>query len=348
MNKRTNQAMKILLNGKEELGKETDKLASLTDKLAKKKEKLQISTWEEKAKTESEVAAAEEKAEKEDEFPWLLPDENEVFQDDPKVVTASKAPKKSFVTSFKQVGETKNRQRFPMKQLLITVTIAVVMGLGFGTAALKFMSNGGEQANGEPAPQTADAGTSLPVSGTVKEGAGNNASADPQAAAGSFSTYVVQAGKFSTKEGADAVKQDLAGKGYPAVSVQDQNAYYVYAGAAADKAQAQAMSKEFQSKSIDAWGGKQTTWNLPSELKSYSKQILALSALSADAAAGNTLDKSELANTAKAISQMPAKDAKAAAFKKELQSAAETLAANSDQNGGWKSQQSLLNAFSGN
>ncbi|MCD7032916.1 SPOR domain-containing protein [Metabacillus sp. GX 13764] len=335
MDKQTNRALKIILNGKEEISNGKGKLASLMDKSSAKKEKLTVSTWEEKAK--SETAAAEEKAEK-DEFPWLLPDESDIYEEDPKVVAPpkSKGPKKTLPVSFRKLGEGKSRREFPLKQLLITAVIAVAMGLGFGTMALKFMSADPEA---QGAAQGGGSNPSLPASVSSQT---NEPAQKPAAGGAALATYVVQAGKFSSEGSADSAKNSLISKGYPSVKVKEQDSYFVYAGLAGEKGQAQAIGKGITEDGIEAWGGKAKSWTIPKEAKAFEKDILTLSSLSADAAAGNPADASAVAAAIQKIEKLPS-----SSFAGKLKEAAEALKKSPDAKGGKESQQILLTALAG-
>ena len=100
MDKQTSDTVKIKINGKDR---------PVSDKESKNEE-YQISSWEEKLQAEKEMASAKKE---EEDFPWLLPDEDDsVFEDDPKVVTPKKKKilSNSTVTPFVYSKKTK---KFP-------------------------------------------------------------------------------------------------------------------------------------------------------------------------------------------------------------------------------------------
>ncbi|MFC0270164.1 hypothetical protein ACFFIX_01650 [Metabacillus herbersteinensis] len=133
MDKPSSEPIRIKINGKEREITESKK------NNRELKGEIPFSSWQEKINSEHEVASAKQ----EEEFPWLLPDEDEVYKEDPKVVTPFKKKKQTSnqtITPYQYSSKKKNPS-YPLKQLVSIIIFAIVLGVGFGFIALNFLSN---------------------------------------------------------------------------------------------------------------------------------------------------------------------------------------------------------------
>ncbi|MCY8517817.1 SPOR domain-containing protein [Bacillus atrophaeus] len=324
--KASEKALKVTINGKEETVFEDDHSEEKQDK------SVTFSNWEERRKAEQEIAASQEETSKidEDEFNWDS-QEDEVFKEDPKVVPPYKKKKKAGapLQSKKKTGPGK-----PVKRLVTTVAFAAVLGTGLGLFALNLSGN--KEASAPAAAsqgsqgQTAKAGDAAADSQTGS-GAEQTGQAD-----GTYKTYAVQAGKFSSETGAETLAKQLTEKGYSAVSLSKDDGYtYVIAGLAAEKDMSQKLGQSLIDSDFEAWGGKELSLSIDQDMTDSFKET---SELSAKAIIGSEVPKSSVEKIEKSLSKTDAgkteqKEAILQALKELEDPSAES---------GWKAQQLLL------
>ncbi|RZI53204.1 SPOR domain-containing protein [Aeribacillus pallidus] len=269
---------------------------------------LKVSSWEEKVKAEKEMAASEDKNEEETSFPWILPDDEEDKKENPKIAFSKN-----------------NSRTLPpkIKNYVISIIFAVILGLSFGVLALQFISN-----------------DSMPVSSELRDVSKSpqvsNASAPSGAENIVFEVYMVQAGKFTKKEGAETVSGQIKAKGLPSVIVPQGGDHYVFVGAALDKKTAEELKNMAESHQIETfvkkmkWEGKVEN----EKTKTVVEEMLKLSSSFVNGTAPEQEKVESLLNEAGQI-----KDDSILAAVKKLQtekSANEQL---------WSLQQSLLDFF---
>ena len=226
---------------------------------------LNVSSWEEKARAEREMAAANDWKEDEQSFPWVLPDDDSI-KDDPKVVV----PKKK--TAVK------------MKQYVYSIMFAVILGFSFGVLALQLIQN--------DLPATEEPEDSLQSTSGTNSAHDNEETADGKKV--HFQLFMIQAGKFTKREGAETTVQQLQDKGVPASFIQQKDGYYVFVGTAADKETATALKKMLTAKQIEAFV-KEMKWEKEvknEKTKAVFEKLVALSSLSFSA--GGIMDQQEI------------------------------------------------------
>lgn len=335
MDKRAH-AMKVKINGEERnwKGKNNRKKGKKVEEA--EKPDIPVTSWNEKAMAEQEAAASN--AEKEDEFTWVLPeDDGEVFQDDPKVVAVKKVSSKSKHSPYFSTGKKVHLSAYPFKQYAITIVLAIVLGVSFGFLALNFMSDedlpaalqtGAGQAEGEAA---------------APEAAGGDAGAG--AAEQTIQLYFAQIGKFSSKEGADATAADLKAKGFPAAAVEEDGSYFVYGGVGNEKQEADGLSNVYKSSSIDTWSGKTADFSVKSneDASAFIGHFKTLVTLSSAAVEGNGKEvKSKSEAVLSELGKLKPKDESLVSMKKELTDVSSLLAEGADEKTGWAAQQKLM------
>ena len=138
MDKQTSNTIKIKINGTESAKAQSEETI----------EEIPFTSRDEKLEAEKEVASAKQPLDKEDEFPWLLPEvgEDEVFMDDPKVVTPVKEKKtlsNQTVTSYLYPNKNKSNFRkkivqMPLKRVLMILFNGSRIGLAVWLCGLEF------------------------------------------------------------------------------------------------------------------------------------------------------------------------------------------------------------------
>lgn len=258
--------LKVMINGKEETIYGTAK-AEAQEK--NKEKKLTFSNWEEKRKAEQEISASKEDGKPEtDEFTWAEPDgEEAVFKDDPKVVTP-------YQKKHEAKGSQKAKRTFsyPVKRFAMTIIFAVLLGTGLGVFALNLASDKGE------VPASGSLGANAEDGGAVKAGDSDDGKQAAGEAGADFKGFAVQAGKFSSKEGAETMASQIVEKGYAAVPLAKDDGYYVIAGITGEKQMTSQLGQILIDRDFDAWGGKELSFSLDSDLSPAFKEAAELSA----------------------------------------------------------------------
>ncbi|MFS0822537.1 hypothetical protein [Bacillus sp. 1P02SD] len=308
-----------------------------------------------------EVAAAQE--EEEDDFTWVLPDENlknhsSKEKDIPVIpiedLRHTKGPSKLEYIPKKKKGF----QLFALKQFSISIVLAVVLGIGFGIMILKIVEgvNAGSAQNETPSQPTNE----TPPSSEKQQDtpASNPVAIDLE----TLSTGVVQGGTFSTVENANTRVDEIKGKGFAAVTVEMDGAFYVIAGIGAEQSSVSGIKTEYKeafpdffSKTYEVPGGSYTNaGKADSEAIKVDLPVFKeLATLSSQAFGTGSIDNGQWENLAKQIATV--KEIKTNNLHEQLQKFHTDVQTAFTQlqeykNGGdqktlWQSQQSLLNAY---
>ncbi|PGT88170.1 MULTISPECIES: SPOR domain-containing protein [Bacillaceae] len=329
MDKQTSDTVKIKINGKDR---------PVSDKESKNEE-YQISSWEEKLQAEKEMASAKKE---EEDFPWLLPDEDDsIFEDDPKVVTPKKKKilSNSTVAPFvysKKAKSKSNFVTFPLKQMFTVILMAIFLGVGFGYIALNFLSNKDMPEASVPTVVTNDTPDAASTEGGNTE--------EPAAASTSTATlqlYVVQGGIFSTKEGADTVSSTIKNKGLASTVIEADGSFTVLAGIGKEKAETEALNNLYKQNSFnDFWGGKQLSLSIATTKTpdQWVSSIVTLSSLASQATNGQSVNQDEVSAVESQLKEIET----ANDTEKSLLSKLSEAAANVKANKGWEAQQEIL------
>lgn len=338
MDKQSSNTIKIKINGK-------DRPVSQAEESTKE---ISFSTWEEKLEAEKEVASAKQTVEEEDEFPWLLPDEDDhVFKEDPKVVIPSKKKLLSNQTVTPYLYPNKNNQKkksvsFPLKQMMTIVLLAVGLGVGFGYIALNFLSNEDMPENAVPSEVINNQEPVKENSDQAKEEGATGAGATSTA---SLELYAVQGGIFSAKDGAETVAAEIKGKGFAATVMEIDGSYTVFAGLGKEKTETDALNELYKQKNfIDFWGGKQLSLSITTSgsADQWASAIQELSSLASATADGKSINQEDVSKIESTVEGIKTKDDTEKALVEKLLQAAESIKNNS----GWEAQQGLLEVIS--
>jgi stage II sporulation protein B len=340
LDKQQANAIKIKINGEER------KLKSVKQPKKKSDEKDQegvsldfpVLSWDEKVMAEKEVAASN--AKKEDDFSWVLPeDDGEVFQDDPKVVAPKKASSKGKVSPYFGAGKKNPLSSYPFKQYAVTIILAIVLGVSFGFVALNFISNEDLPAAIQQAGAGAESDQAEAPANSKDEAAGSGeSSADIQ-------LYFTQIGKFSSKEGADTTVADMKSKGFPAIAVEEDGSYFVYGGVGNAKQETDGLSNVYQTSAIEPWSGKSAVFSMKtnedaSALINHFKSLVTLSSSAVTGQADDIDTKSDAILTD--LNKLKLKDENLVAVKKELIDISKLLKEDVSEKTGWAAQQKLM------
>ncbi|MFP3419951.1 SPOR domain-containing protein [Bacillus sp. SIMBA_154] len=324
------QGLKVNINGKEEMLHEEDHQPK-----KQQEDHVTFSNWEEKRQSEQETAASQEDPSKpkEEDFQWDDAADH-IYHSDPKVVTPYQKKKGSFDQKF-------SKNRGPFKRVMTTIVFAVVLGTGLGVFALSLSKDGtANPSGGDHVSVTASGnqsamkagGDAPPAAGDTDESKENKGE---KSVSGSFSTFVVQAGKFSSEKGADDLVTSLKDAGYAGKKVSMDDGYYVIAGLATEQGMTSAVGKKLIDQHFEAWGGKELSFQVPDELTGLIEKA---SVLSSKVIVGDEVEKKEVTQL---ISELESAKTTDASAKSSLLKAVQLLNDPTAENG-WKSQQVLL------
>lgn len=343
MDKQTSNTIKIKINGTESARVQAEETT----------EEIPFTSRDEKLEAEKEVASAKQSLDKEDEFPWLLPDvgEDEVFMDDPKVVTPVKEKKilsNQTVTPYLYSNKKKNNYRkkivqLPLKRILMIFLLAVGVGLLFGYIALNFLSNKDMPAAGTPTTNETNDGT------LAQETAEGDKGAEPTSAAGTKSTtplnlYAVQGGVFTAKESAEILASEIKNQGFASTILEKDGTYTVFAGLGKQKAETDELNELYkQGDFSEFWGGKQLSLTITasSSPEQWASSIQELSSFASQIANGHTVSNEDVSKIESIVNEINASNGEKELVEKLLQSSEYIK-----NNNGWKAQQLLLDVMS--
>ncbi|MBD8068845.1 SPOR domain-containing protein [Bacillus sp. PS06] len=188
-----------------------------------------------------EMAAAKE--EENDEFSWVLPNEDDQSRNEapPKIVQIEDVRNKykkenPYFSMSKQKKSSFNRiQTSFIKTFLVSVVLAVIVGLGLGALILNLMSAGeSEQAVGTPSP-------TQPVTGGAATGSkGEEKENQPSAGAAELklepiNVAYVQEGVYKNKEAVDQLVESIKQSGFAATTIEMDGSHSVIVGIGTDK-----------------------------------------------------------------------------------------------------------------
>jgi stage II sporulation protein B len=245
------------------------------------------------------------------------------------------------VAPYQKKNEPKNNRKtktsltYPVKRFAATIVFAVLLGTGLGLFALNLATHK------EGVPASGSLGADAENGQTVKagdSGAEEKKSGEKNSgqAGESFNSFAVQAGKFSSKEGADTLASQIADKGYAAVSIAKDDGFYVIAGITGEKQMTSELGKILIENDFEAWGGKELPVAIESGLLEPFKEA---AELSAKAILGAEVTSQNIADVKAQLDGAQSKGSEE--VKKSILEAVNLLEKPTAANG-WKSQQLLL------
>jgi stage II sporulation protein B len=167
-----------------------------------------------------ETAAAQEPVD--ESFDWIIPESSENDIEEFNVSSPKKTKKSGSkkLTSFSSNFKKKDRQ--PVGSILISAIFAILIGLTIGGIMLKlFIMDPSEKAATEP--ETVEA-----------NGNDNKAAASKTTSLtiNQLTTFVIQGGYYTSKDGAKEVSNGLVSKGIPSQVIEITGKHYIFLGVA--------------------------------------------------------------------------------------------------------------------
>jgi stage II sporulation protein B len=275
-----------------------------------------------------ETAATSEKVE--DEFEWILPEKNNNNQLNLVETKYTFSKKEEIIVPIK-------KKKGPLKKYIISSILAVICGTGLGFSMLYLINNGSGK---HSSPSTSTENMKENVTDTnpkvgEKQSVNNNSGIVNQ-----IEIYVVQVGSFTAKQGSETTQTELKNKGFATSILKKDNTYYVLAGVRNTKSETSDLSNIIKNRS---WGGKQINIELKgTNFDKWLGIINKLSTISLNVIAKDNFDSDELSNIENTVNRLEAKEKELKSLKEKLLSVILILKTSPEQNGGWKSQQILL------
>lgn len=190
-----------------------------------------------------ETAAAQESMD--ESFDWIIPETAEHEIEEYKIVNHQKNKKSTLPKIASFTTNTKKKDGNGFRSIIISAVFAIVLGTGFGFLMLKLVLT--EHSN-KPATEqvlTEEQGTEKAA---IPPSTRATASVKP------LTTFVIQGGVFSSKDGAQATANQLAEKGVPAQSVEIDGKEYLFLGVASTIDDAKKIGSNYKDDGIaDVW-----------------------------------------------------------------------------------------------
>ncbi|MFD0827385.1 hypothetical protein ACT8ZR_17300 [Neobacillus sp. M.A.Huq-85] len=190
-----------------------------------------------------ETAAAQESMD--ESFEWIIPETAEHEIEEYKIVNHQKNKKSTLPKIASFTTNTKNKDGKGFQSIIISAVFAIILGTGFGFLMLKLVLT--EHSNKQATEQvlTEEQGTEKAA---TPPATGATASVKP------LTTFVIQGGVFSSKDGAQATADQLAEKEVPAQSVEIDGKQYLFLGVASTIDDAKKLGSKYKDAGIaDVW-----------------------------------------------------------------------------------------------
>lgn len=201
-------------------------------------EKTVVHDWQ-AASEETSAASSEEMLE--EEFEWILPDEEETEIPEFKINHHTESKKRPY---FHRVGN--GPFKWGIKKLVVSFVLAITVGLLLGTFVLEIMKKEDIQA-------TTTARN--PVAAADKPGEEKEkANASYKAKLPAMSVPVLQAGVYSSNENAESAAKELANQNYATTILEMDGKYSLFIGVAGDLQEAKSWEKNVKESGLaDVW-----------------------------------------------------------------------------------------------
>lgn len=249
----------------EENGQKSTIKIKLNGKERPFEEKTVVHDWQ--AASEETSAASSEDMLDEEEFEWILPNEEETEIPEFKVNHHTETKKRP---NIHRVGS--GPFKLGIKKLIVSFVLAITVGLLLGTFILEIMKKEDIQATTVEQNPTAPA----PNTGEQKKDATTNFETTLPA----MTLPVLQAGVFSSNENAESVAKELANQNYATTILEMDGKYYLFLGVAGDLQEAKAWEKnEKENGLIDVWatelplGESSITLGSKAQAEQFSKEV---------------------------------------------------------------------------
>ncbi|CAH2716262.1 hypothetical protein BACCIP111895_03446 [Neobacillus rhizosphaerae] len=231
--------IKIRLNGENKISQEEPQKRELEARIKPVSKVIKINRNVPEADGFLETAVAQESID--ESFEWIIPESSENDIEEFKVVSHEKMkknePKK--LTSVSTNFIKKNHQ--PVGSILISATFAILIGLTIGVIMLKLViTESGDKAATEPKVveekgKETTASASKTTTATIKQ----------------FTTFVIQGGYYTSKDGAKEVSNQLAAKGIPSQFIEMNGKYYIFLGVADSIEMAKSLASQNKESGVE-------------------------------------------------------------------------------------------------
>ncbi|MBI0576507.1 SPOR domain-containing protein [Neobacillus cucumis] len=189
-----------------------------------------------------ETAAAQESMD--ESFDWIIPETAEHEIEEYKIVHHQKNKKSTLPKIASFTTNTKNKDGKGFQSIIISAVFAIILGTGFGFLMLKLVLT--EHSNKPATEQVLTEEQGQKAETPAETGA--TASVKP------LTTFVIQGGVFSSKDGAQATADQLAEKEVPAQSVEIDGKQYLFLGVASTIDDAKKLGSKYKDAGIaDVW-----------------------------------------------------------------------------------------------
>ncbi|MEK3890573.1 SPOR domain-containing protein [Bacillus sp. FSL K6-3431] len=185
-----------------------------------------------------ETSAAADKTLEEENFDWVLPEVeyNEV----------SEFQKVNYFPSKNKKYTSRGRKSAPLATLILSIFLAVAVGLLLGTFLLKMVMNPDDQAAALD-----DSSITAPI--VLKEETNKLAEVPYTAELPAFTAAVIQGDVFSNKEAADNRASEYDAQGYASTIMEKDGKHYVFIGIASAIGEAKAWEANLKENGLNVW-----------------------------------------------------------------------------------------------
>jgi stage II sporulation protein B len=234
-NQRRNRTITIKINGNERKYKE-----ETGNVVVESQPEIRESTLSTEFDGFTEVAATQEAAD--ESFDWILPNDDD---DEIEEYIIAKQPvekkKKNNSTSILKKSLQKKQPSGPIKSLLFSILLAVVIGTSFGFLVLKLVISEAKVEQVTTIPQKTITDKEFPV------GATGALQLQP------INTYIVQGGVFSSVDSANIEAEKVRQKGVPAQIIEANGQAFLFLGLADSIDKAKAIGTSMKENDIEVF-----------------------------------------------------------------------------------------------
>ncbi|WP_160721981.1 SPOR domain-containing protein [Bacillus sp. USDA818B3_A] len=272
-----------------------------------------------------ETAATQESVD--ESFDWIIPESSDQDIEEFSIVPNKKSQKASLpkITTFSTNQKKKKDRNFV--SILISAAFAILIGTTIGVVMLKLFITGPSDNNGTETISTiAEQGTTTPVEETGEK---TNTVTLEQ-----MTTYVIQGGVFTSKEGAKETSTQVAAKGMPTQLVEISGKQFLFLGVADSIETAKSLGNQYKADGVNEVFAKpllldeKEVTDVNAKEKAFLENALSiyqtLSSATSTALINNSLSEESTKAIASMDKQLPAsglKNAKVKTLKTELSNA---------------------------
>jgi stage II sporulation protein B len=187
----------------------------------------------------------------EEEFSWILPEEQPSKVVSIEDLRQVKSKKKTFLKK-KSIGMNRHEpSKNAVKHVAIIMSVAILVGTGLGMFSLNMMT--GENSAFTPKKTDPVAVNEPPVALEEKTGEGQRVEEKNPSSLPSFSAYAVQAGVFSTKKTGEEAVRKMRAKGYAAAVIKNGDSYALFIGVGLGEKDTKGIGEHYKKQGEDTY-----------------------------------------------------------------------------------------------